>query len=114
VIERQWTSPVTRCVRRSIRLNIPSTRVDAILAVDDRLAHPIGALCDEHWDEIFLARKDEDVGLVGVRVLRNPFVGAPCNARDGGRPADAEGALRMTGTIIERELRLDAATRGDG
>ncbi len=66
----------------------------------------------EHGHKIFGVGEEEDVGLLGVTVLRQAAVGAPGDRRKAQCPAEAERAVAQTTVVCEAEAGTEAIPTG--
>ena len=60
--------------------------------------------------QVFGTGKKKDIGLIGVKVPWQSFVGLPDDRRNRKVPAEAEATLAGAGVVVQRQLRTEAAT----
>ena len=87
----QSLDPVEQAVdSRTVPQNLISIPHDGAI---DPIGRPLATALHEHGNEIFRIGEDEHVGLFGVAVLGQPFVGFAGNCGNGELPTEAKGRL---------------------
>src|SRR6267154_1890530 len=76
----------------------------------DHVAGPLALGLDEPRHEIFIARQDEDVGFVAVKVLRQSLVGLASDCRERKRPSESKWAVAAAGVVRQGKLRAETGS----